>query len=662
MIFLKWKEFGNYTFLSYIFITAIILYLSPVHTQDTTGNNLWQVITSYPNASKFADFIREMGLQNILERPGCLGDGECLSIILPTNDAIDLTSTDLSWYSSGDFQKRLFIHGHIIQIGVTTSQASVRLTTKEWTKLGQQMNFIDIGFGTGSEYTTLFVKERFGFSTIVDSKPSYFINNAEVMTPDIMASNGIIHMVNRVLYTPYITSPFMEFLQKQGNLGISKELWYLLIQEPKYAPYPAQPIYSTIFVVSDSGWTSIPAAQMTRLKENVTLLASILSYHYFPNQLIYREWLSVKPKLNVYAGFPSKPQSASSVQPSELNPAQFYKSDDGSILISSGNTEAKLEDKSFIIQKAIIHIINKPLAFIYETREDILNRINPNLLSLCRSDKTCNSLLTSSSDITIFSPNTAAMQNLNKLSLADKAVYLKYLFLSMKLYLNEMTSGRLLSIDTLEGAIRFRTMDQTTFVEGRLPKQGYVASRIIGANQLATNGIVHLIDGIPGLPYETVQQYVARIPNLNLYYNTGYIQSMTVGEPYTFLVPTNQAMTNMDNDSSVGKKLLDVKLRREFVFRRNTYPLDLIIQDLDTQKVYSVATANYAFTREEIRLDVKGTNSDKEGLFTYQGQESRITSLSGPYQFTNGLLYVVDKILYSKSDLEATLCTVSACV
>ncbi|VDQ09566.1 unnamed protein product, partial [Trichobilharzia regenti] len=104
-----------------------------------------------------------------------------------------------------------------------------------------------------------------------------------------------------------------------------------------------------------------------------------------------------------------------------------------------------------------------------------------------------------------------------------------------------------------------------TFVEGRLPKQGYVASRIIGANQLATNGIVHLIDGIPGLPYETVQQYVARIPNLNLYYNTGYIQSMTVGEPYTFLVPTNQAMTNMDNDSSVGKKLLDVKLRREFV-------------------------------------------------------------------------------------------------
>lgn len=52
-----------------------------------------------------------------------------------------------------------------------------------------------------------------------------------------------------------------------------------------------------------------------------------------------------------------------------------------------------------------------------------------------------------------------------------------------------------------------------TFIEARLPNQGYVASRIINANQVATNGIIHTIDAIPGLPYETVQQYVARIPD-----------------------------------------------------------------------------------------------------------------------------------------------------
>ncbi|CAH8455529.1 unnamed protein product [Schistosoma rodhaini] len=570
-------------------------------------------------------------------------------------------ANDLAWYSLGDYQKHTFIHGHIIQRGITTGQSSVRVKTREWTKLGQQMNFIDIGFGTGVEYTTLFAKQRFGFSTVADSTPLYFVNNAKIMTPDVMASNGIIQIVNQVLYTPHISLPFMEFLQKQGNLGISKELWYLLLQEPKYAPYPAQQIYSTIFVVKDSGWNSLPITQLNRLRKNITLLASVLSYHYCPNQLIYREWISVKPNMNIYTGFPNRPQSASSIQPSELNSAQLYKSSGDSIIISSGNTEAKLEDKSFIIQKAIVHIIQKPLAFIFETREEILNRINSNLLYSCQLDTICKNMLTSSTDLTIFSPNAQAMQNFNKLSTNEKAIYLEYLFLPMKLYQAEMTLSRRIPVDKLEDAIRFKIIDQSTFIEARLPNQGYVAARIINANQAATNGIVHTVDAIPGLPYETVQQYVARIPDFTLYYNTGFIQSMTVGEPYTFLVPTNQAMTSINNDIEVGNKLMTDKLRKDFVFRRNTFPLDLIIQDMDIRKVYYVSTANYAFTREQLRLEINSRNSDKEGVFTYLDERIQVLSLNGPYQFTNGFLYSIDKILYTKSDLNATMCTVSAC-
>ncbi|CAH8469173.1 unnamed protein product [Schistosoma guineensis] len=647
---------NNFSLIYFMYLSLLL-----IETQSINDNNLWQVITSYPNATKFADFIQEMGLQNLFEKPGCFGDDECLTIILPTNDAIDHMANDLAWYSLDDYQKHSFIHGHIIQRGITTGQSSVRVTTREWTKLGQQMNFIDIGFGTGVEYTTLLANQQFGFSTIADSTSLYFVNNAKIVTPDVMASNGIIQIVNQVLYTPYISSPFMEFLQKQGNLGISKELWYLLLQEPKYAPYPAQHIYSTIFIVSDSGWSSLPIIQLNRLRKNITLLASVLSYHYCPNQLIYREWISVKPNMNIYTGFPNRPQSATSIQLSELKPAQLYKSSGDSIIISSGNTEAKLEDKSFIIQKAIVHIIQKPLAFIFETREEILNRINSNLLSSCQSDTICKNILTSSTDITIFSPNAQAMQNFNKLSTSEKAIYLKYLFLPMKLYQAEMTLNRRIPIEKLEDAIRFKIIDQSTFIEARLPNQGYVASRIINANQVATNGIIHTIDAIPGLPYETVQQYVARIPDFNLYYNTGFVQSMTIGEPYTFLVPTNQAMTSMNNDNEVGRKLLTDKLRKDFVFRRNTFPLDLLIQDLDIRKVYYVSTANYAFTREQLRLDISSKNSDEEGVFTYQGEKIQLLSLNGPYQFTNGFLYSIDKILYTKSDLNATMCTVSAC-
>lgn len=52
------------------------------------------------------------------------------------------------------------------------------------------------------------------------------------------------------------------------------------------------------------------------------------------------------------------------------------------------------------------------------------------------------------------------------------------------------------------------------------------------------------------------------------------------------------------------------------MFRRNTFPLDLIIQDLDIRKVYYVSTANYAFTREQLRLDISSKNSDEGELHT----------------------------------------------
>ncbi|VDO58529.1 unnamed protein product [Schistosoma curassoni] len=652
------KMLINYFSLIYFIYLSLLL----IETQSINDNNLWQVITSYPNATKFADFIQEMGLQNLFEKPGCFGDDECLTIILPTNDAIDHMANDLAWYSLGDYQKHSFIHGHIIQRGVTTGQSSVRVTTREWTKLGQQMNFIDIGFGTGVEYTTLLANQQFGFSTIADSTSLYFVNNAKIVTPDVMASNGIIQIVNQVLYTPYISSPFMEFLQKQGNLGISKELWYLLLQEPKYAPYPAQHIYSTIFVVNDSGWSSLPIIQLNRLRKNITLLASVLSYHYCPNQLIYREWISVKPNMNIYTGFPNRPQSATSIQLSELNPAQLYKSSGDSIKNSHIHLEFVIKCSECQFSKWINRtMLDNQQKNYFVNEVDAAEWELLNLLSSCQSDTICKNILTSSTDITIFSPNAQAMQNFNKLSTSEKAIYLKYLFLPMKLYQAEMTLNRRIPIEKLEDAIRFKITDQSTFIEARLPNQGYVASRIINANQVATNGIIHTIDAIPGLPYETVQQYVARIPDFNLYYNTGFVQSMTIGEPYTFLVPTNQAMTSMNNDNEVGRKLLTDKLRKDFVFRRNTFPLDLIIQDLDIRKVYYVSTANYAFTREQLRLDISSKNSDEEGVFTYQGEKIQLLSLNGPYQFTNGFLYSIDKILYTKSDLNATMCTVSAC-
>ena len=44
------------------------------------------------------------------------------------------------------------------------------------------------------------MSKEFAFPSIMDSKP--YINDAEIIIPDVMASNGIIHVINKVLMPP----------------------------------------------------------------------------------------------------------------------------------------------------------------------------------------------------------------------------------------------------------------------------------------------------------------------------------------------------------------------------------------------------------------------------------------------------------------------------
>lgn len=646
----------------YYYFQLIIL-ISSACSLSTAQSNLWQLLSSFQNASTFANYINEVGLSSQLTAAGCTGSAECYTILLPTNDGMSTIANELAWSSKDISQKFAFLHGHFIKAKASGTTSGVRLTTNEWTKIGQQVNFLDIGLGTGTSYNTLMLSQRYAFMTMLGTTGLYFLNHVEVVTPDIVASNGIIQMIDKPIFTPDVHTTFLDFIRGQRDLKVSFELWCLLLADPNYGAFVTQmsdnqPLYSTMFLVTDSGWSSVPQVQLTNLRQNLTLLISVLSHHYSPNQLIFSEWTTRVPTLNIFTGFPKNPKSFSK---NELNAAMLYKTLDGKLIVSSGFVSAELESKNYLIQNAVLHKINKPLGFVFKSREDLLAELNPFLLSACKADTVCNDLFSSSTnELTILSPTASAMQQFNTLSLGNKTIYLQYLFLTTKIIKNQMNTTRFITINDLQDAIRFRVDGQITYVEGRLPKQGYVAASIVQSDLMATNGVLHILDAIPGLPYETVGQYIARTPHFSEYYKYHFVDNMKAGEPYTFLAPIDAALNKMYTDSMIGSKLLMDEKRRNFIFRRLAFPLNLHFNELKTEQYYNVPTANYAFTREYVRLLVRVANQNLEASLMYQDKTIVVKGATG-YQCTNGLLYPVDSLLYTNDDLTTSMCTSRGC-
>ncbi|KAF5403855.1 hypothetical protein PHET_02541 [Paragonimus heterotremus] len=269
-------------------------------------------------------------------------------------------------------------------------------------------------------------------------------------------------------------------------------------------------------------------------------------------------------------------------------------------------------------------------------------------------------MLTGEGQLTFFIPNDFAMGKLNTMDESQKATYLKYLVLPGRIERRQMTPLRGIEIDGLPFAIRFRVDAQNVYVEGRLPKRGYVGAQLIGANNLATNGIIHQLDGIPGLPVQTVEQYLSGVSDYSKYASYQFVQTQTMGGPYIYFVPTNQALQAMESEIAVGVKLLEDTTRRNYIFRRHSFPLPILFEDLKPTS-YLVPTANFAFTAERLSVEIKVPNAQRVMTVKFEEQTTDVSSEQGAYEFTNGWLYRLDKVLYNRLDLTRNLCTNPAC-
>ena len=106
---------------------------------------------------------------------------------------------------------------------------------------------------------------------------SVFVNSAKVTTPDVMASNGTIHVIDSVLLPPAAPAPAQNIVKTAIAAGQFKTLASLL--QKAGLVKTLQSGTWTVFAPTDAAFAKVPKATLTKLGSNPALLKKVLLYH-----------------------------------------------------------------------------------------------------------------------------------------------------------------------------------------------------------------------------------------------------------------------------------------------------------------------------------------------------------------------------------------------
>jgi transforming growth factor-beta-induced protein len=105
-----------------------------------------------------------------------------------------------------------------------------------------------------------------------------FVNQAKVTTPDVMASNGVIHVINKVLIPPKNIVATAKAAGKFTTLAALLKKSGLAGTLAKKGPF-------TVFAPTDAAFAKVPKATLAALAKNKAKLRAVLRYHVVKGQV-----------------------------------------------------------------------------------------------------------------------------------------------------------------------------------------------------------------------------------------------------------------------------------------------------------------------------------------------------------------------------------------
>jgi len=116
---------------------------------------------------------------------------------------------------------------------------------------------------------------------------SLFINDSMVITPDVVASNGIIHVIDTVLTPPTdVAEPTLNIVETAVAAGSFDTLVSLLVATGLDSVLADAAAEFTVFAPTDEAFASLDATTLSNLQADPELLKSVLLYHVLAGQQV----------------------------------------------------------------------------------------------------------------------------------------------------------------------------------------------------------------------------------------------------------------------------------------------------------------------------------------------------------------------------------------
>ncbi|KAF9806684.1 hypothetical protein SFRURICE_020740 [Spodoptera frugiperda] len=326
------------------------------------------------------------------------------------------------------------------------------------------------------------------------------------------------------------------------------------------------------------------------------------------------------------------------------------------------------------VKNGVVHLIQRPLMvvdttvidFLKEKEDGPLCKFYEVIMDLGANNQFYNEL-TLAKDITLFAPSNEAwadfsVQNIirNHQKLRD---ILNLHLVRERLPLDAIIHNNMNQIYQAPTAsprkylyfnVLTRAQNQTLTVEG-----GGVNATVTLPNIAATNGFVHIIDRVLGVPYTTVFEKLKTDPMLNITYNLGKRQMFNqqlndMEHRYTYFVPRDHAWLKFQIKHPSAFKSL---FREDFgYFTKQILERHVIragraytVSDL---KLLANETHPFVLptSRDPLRLRVK--ESDKNYYVEWNGHWIHV--FRPDVECTNGIIHVIDEPFVLESDIRAT--------
>ncbi|OZC07064.1 hypothetical protein X798_05924 [Onchocerca flexuosa] len=331
-----------------------------------------------------------------------------------------------------------------------------------------------------------------------------------------------------------------------------------------------------------------------------------------------------------------------------------------------GAVWAKIVVPNIPVQNGVVHMIDNVLGIVTNTVDQLVMD-NHRCTTLIRYISMIGQIVrnyfsATGGMVTFFAPYNEAFERIpeyiERRLLRDRIWLEKILKLHIvpnkELTINEITNETI--VNTVDN------IHQLYFIQSEWPRNnityyvigGGVRAAILMDNVAAVNGIVHFIDRVLGVPYQTLYEVMrndsrlqtsySMLQNLQLRYSLDPWQVLTPQQNFTFFVPVNEAWNKVS--TSQKYKMTDGRhwLALQYVFKRHIIQgLALMYTDLRERTYVMMNDEKVVIRRRGRSFELYWPRGNRVARIIPGGEKAGI----------NGFMHMIDNVLIYERDLEA---------